>query len=144
MTPRIRLDHVSFPVSDFETSVEFYRRLLAAETPNLERWRQGGRPVLYIIFGEEGRRQRVTLLPAPEHNTLSPQATHITVGAMDYCFHWPGPIEGAVEHLANLGIEIVHGPVRSAGGMGAGTSVYFRDPDGNLLEFISYAEVAQG
>ena len=42
MTPRIRLDHVSFPVSDFETSVEFYRRLLDAETPNLERWRQGG------------------------------------------------------------------------------------------------------
>ena len=83
MPSGIRLDHVSFPVTDFERSAEFYRRLLDAEIPNLEAWRNGGRPILYVIFGDDTLRQRVTLLPAPEINDFEIQATNITVGAMD-------------------------------------------------------------
>ncbi len=139
MPSGIRLDHVSFPVTDFERSAEFYRRLLDAEIPNLEAWRNGGRPILYVIFGDDTLRQRVTLLPAPEINDFEIQATNITVGAMDYAFCWPGTPEEAVEHLTRLGIPIEQGPVPRSGGMGKGVSVYFRDPDGNLLEFISYA-----
>jgi len=51
---------------------------------------------------------------------------------------WDGPIEGAVEHLRTHGVEVEEGPVPRSGARGDGTSVYFRDPDGSLLELISY------
>ena len=56
-----------------------------------------------------------------------------------FCFEWEGPIDGAVEHLAQQGVDAELGPVARRGARGEGQSVYFRDPDGSLLEFISYA-----
>ena len=44
-----------------------------------------------------------------------------------------------MRHLQAQGVEVIEGPVERYGGRGRGTSVYFRDPDGSLLEFISYA-----
>jgi catechol 2,3-dioxygenase-like lactoylglutathione lyase family enzyme len=60
--------------------------------------------------------------------------------AGDLCFAWPGPIEGAVAHLRARRVAIELGPVDRHGAQGAGTSVYFRDPDGSLLEFIAYPD----
>jgi catechol 2,3-dioxygenase-like lactoylglutathione lyase family enzyme len=60
-------------------------------------------------------------------------------GSADLCLRWPGPIAEAAEHLRAHGVEIELGPVDRAGARGAGMSVYFRDPDGSLVEFISYA-----
>jgi catechol 2,3-dioxygenase-like lactoylglutathione lyase family enzyme len=60
-------------------------------------------------------------------------------GNSDLCFVWEGPIETAVEHLHGLGVAVETGPVERAGAGGSGVSVYFRDPDGSLLELISYA-----
>ena len=59
-------------------------------------------------------------------------------GNSDLCFVWPGPIEDAVAHLESHGVTIETGPVARHGARDAGTSVYFRDPDGSLLELISY------
>ena len=59
-------------------------------------------------------------------------------GNSDLCFRWDGPIEDAVEHLRERGVDVELGPVERPGAQGAGTSVYFRDPDGSLLELISY------
>jgi catechol 2,3-dioxygenase-like lactoylglutathione lyase family enzyme len=59
-------------------------------------------------------------------------------GNSDLCFEWRGPIEGAVAHLKRCSVSIEEGPVARSGVKGAGTSVYFRDPDGSLLEFLSY------
>ena len=59
-------------------------------------------------------------------------------GNADLCFVWPGPIETAVEHLRAHDVAIHAGPVERTGGRGQGMSVYFRDPDGSLLELISY------
>jgi catechol 2,3-dioxygenase-like lactoylglutathione lyase family enzyme len=60
-------------------------------------------------------------------------------GGSDLCFVWSGPIEGAIDHLRAHSVEVELGPVRRQGAHGEGTSVYFRDPDGSLLELISYA-----
>jgi catechol 2,3-dioxygenase-like lactoylglutathione lyase family enzyme len=65
-------------------------------------------------------------------------AKPVMPGNSDLCFVWDGPIALAEEHLAEHGVEIEDGPVTRYGGRGRGTSVYFRDPDGSLLEFISY------
>jgi catechol 2,3-dioxygenase-like lactoylglutathione lyase family enzyme len=59
-------------------------------------------------------------------------------GNSDLCFEWQGPIADAVAHLDRCGVPIHAGPMRRFGAKGDGTSVYFRDPDGSLLEFISY------
>jgi extradiol dioxygenase family protein len=59
-------------------------------------------------------------------------------GNSDLCFEWKGPIADAIAHLERRGIAIHAGPMRRFGAKGEGASVYFRDPDGSLLEFISY------
>ena len=59
-------------------------------------------------------------------------------GGSDLCFAWAGPVEGAIDHLSAHGVEVELGPVQRRGARGEGTSVYFRDPDGTLLELISY------
>ena len=72
-------------------------------------------------------------------STPQPRAAHpVRPGNSDLCFRWEGSIEDAVAHLAKHGVEVELGPVARAGARGDGTSVYFRDPDGSLLEFIVY------
>jgi catechol 2,3-dioxygenase-like lactoylglutathione lyase family enzyme len=51
-----------------------------------------------------------------------------------------GPIAEARAHLVRHGVTIEVEPVPRTAARGAGTSIYFRDPDGSLLEFISYAK----
>jgi catechol 2,3-dioxygenase-like lactoylglutathione lyase family enzyme len=62
----------------------------------------------------------------------------VAPGNSDLCFEWSGPIEGATAHLHEHDVEVDQGPVERNGAKGRGMSVYFRDPDGSLLEFISY------
>ena len=59
-------------------------------------------------------------------------------GSSDLCFVWPGTTEEALAHLERLGVAVEQGPVPRNGARGPGSSVYFRDPDGSLLELISY------
>ncbi len=59
-------------------------------------------------------------------------------GNSDLCFRWNGPIADAIAHLERCRVPIHAGPMQRFGAKGSGTSVYFRDPDGSLLEFISY------
>jgi catechol 2,3-dioxygenase-like lactoylglutathione lyase family enzyme len=62
----------------------------------------------------------------------------VAPGNSDLCLEWDGPIGDAVAHLARRGVAVELGPVARQGAKGDGASVYFRDPDGSLLEFISY------
>jgi catechol 2,3-dioxygenase-like lactoylglutathione lyase family enzyme len=62
----------------------------------------------------------------------------VRAGNSDLCFVWDGSADDAVAHLAAHGVAVELGPVQRSGGRGTGTSIYFRDPDGSLLELISY------
>lgn len=70
---------------------------------------------------------------------------HVVIAVSDwkrsnaFCFVWPGPIEGALDHLAARGVVAEEGPVERPGARCVGRSLYFRDPDGSLLELISDA-----
>lgn len=63
----------------------------------------------------------------------------VAPGNSDLCFEWPGPVTDAQAHLERCSVAVELGPVPRHGAKGRGTSVYFRDPDGSLLEFISYS-----
>ena len=123
---RLRLDHVVVRVSDWEASNAFYRDVLGAELAERE-----GR-VVYRFDDQQLNVHGPGVDARPV--ALNPGAP----GSADLCFVWDGPIEEAVEHLQRHDVEVEEGPVTRHGGRGEGTSVYFRDPDGSLLELISY------
>jgi catechol 2,3-dioxygenase-like lactoylglutathione lyase family enzyme len=123
-----RLDHVVVAVSDYERSNAFYRDVVGAELVELDRGR-----VAYRL--PDGRQLNVHGPGAtPEPRAADP----VRPGNSDLCFVWEGLLDEAIAHLGAHGVEAELGPVQRSGARGAGTSVYFRDPDGSLLEFIVY------
>lgn len=63
-------------------------------------------------------------------------------GNSDLCFAWDGTIQEAITHLEQHGVPVELGPVKRFGARGEGTSLYFRDLDGSLLEFIVYDDTS--
>ncbi|MDX6668338.1 MAG: hypothetical protein QOK04_1718 [Solirubrobacteraceae bacterium] len=123
----IRLDHVVIHVSDWDRSNAFYRDVVGAEVVPLP----GGR-YAYRFGDTQLNCHGPGLSPHPLARLP------VQPGGSDLCFVWPGPVEDAAAHLERHGVAVEEGPVERTGAGGAGRSVYFRDPDGSLLEFISY------
>jgi catechol 2,3-dioxygenase-like lactoylglutathione lyase family enzyme len=122
-----KVDHVVIAVSDWERSNAFYRDVVRAELVELPRGRHAYRL---------GNAQLNVHGPGASPQPLP--AKPVQPGNSDLCLEWPGPIDEALAHLHRHGVAIVEGPVERQGAQGAGTSVYFHDPDRTLLEFISY------
>jgi catechol 2,3-dioxygenase-like lactoylglutathione lyase family enzyme len=122
------LDHVIIGVSDWEVSTAFYRDVLGAEVVDT-----GPARVAYR-FGDT---QLNVHGPGVD---LSDNVARVPVrpGNSDLCFRWTGTVAEAVAHLRSHGVSPETGPVDRHGAQGQGTSVYFRDPDGALLELITY------
>ena len=126
MTIPAKLDHCVIHVNDWERSNAFYTKVLGAELVI--------RPVGFAyrftdqqlnVHGPGVRPAEVARLPVQPGNS-------------DLCFEWQGPIADAIAHLDQCGVSIERGPMQRFGAKGNDTSVYFRDPDGSLMEFISY------
>ena len=123
----VKLDHSVLHVSDWERSNAFYRDVLGAEViPNGSGWA--------YRFGESQLN-----LHGPGVDATPVAKLPVQPGGSDLCFEWPGPIKEAQAHLKACGVEVELGPVERSGAKGTGSSVYFRDPDGSLLEFILYS-----
>jgi catechol 2,3-dioxygenase-like lactoylglutathione lyase family enzyme len=126
------IDHVAITVADIETTIAFYRDVLGAEVLLYDLWREGRIPVVLLQLG--GSRLSVHAASGP----AKPHAQAPTPGSADLCFRWDAPIDAALALLEHHGVAVIEGPVpRPAADGGVGQSVFFRDPDGNLLELLT-------
>ena len=126
------LDHWAITVARIERSIAFYRGLLGCVVLDEDLWRRGKVPIVSLRMGANV----INLHEAGSE--ASPHAAKPTPGSGDFCMRWDAPLEDAIALLEAKGIEIVEGPVpRPAADGSVGRSVYFRDPDDNLVEFLS-------
>src|SRR5262249_45047327 len=125
------IDHVSLPMRFADDMVRFYRTLgfeVAEHKAFVSVY--AGRQMINLHRPETWQRDGFTL--------RAPQATP---PCGDLCFVWDGTPDALLELFAPAGAEIEEGPVERPGGRRQlGSSVYTRDPDGNLLEFMLYPE----
>lgn len=121
-----RLDHLVLTVADIERSCAFYARVLGMQVITFEQGRKA------LAFG----RQKINL--HEQGKTFEPKALHPTPGSADLCFVTRTPIDRVVVHLKQEEVAIIEGPVGRTGAIGHLESVYFRDPDGNLIEISNY------
>lgn len=117
-----KLDHLVLTVRDLDATIAFYTNILGMKP---ETFGEGRRA---LAFGW----QKINLHQAGRE--FEPKAAVATPGSADLCFLTNDPVAEVIEHLKSHGIEILQGPVERIGATGKLLSVYFRDPDGNLLE----------
>ncbi|MGB8277835.1 MAG: VOC family protein [Methylovirgula sp.] len=125
----LKLDHCVIHVSDWDRSNRFYADVLGAEIlPRQKGFAYKLGDFLLNCHGPGIIPKLVARKPVEPGNS-------------DLCFEWPGTIESAIAHLQKCGVAVEIGPVATRGAKGAATSVYFRDPDGSLLEFMVYPSI---
>lgn len=120
------LDHLVLTVTSIERSVDFYEGVLGMKK---------------IVFGE-GRvalafgTQKINLHEVGKE--FEPKALNVASGSSDLCFISKTPIQTIIKELNEQAVQIIEGPVVRTGALGKINSVYFRDPDGNLIEVSNY------
>jgi catechol 2,3-dioxygenase-like lactoylglutathione lyase family enzyme len=124
----LRFDHIVLTVADIEFSCRFYERVLGMQIVTFA----GGRKAL--AFGE----QKINLHQRGKE--FEPKAHAPTPGSADLCLIAATPIADVLVHLTECGLSVLEGPVARTGAVGPITSVYFRDPDNNLIEVANYSE----
>ncbi len=123
----ISIEHTVLTVSDIQATVDFYESTLGMA---VEAFGEGR---IALKFGT----QKINL--HQQGNEVEPKAESPTPGSSDLCFVTETPLDTAIAHVQNLGVEIIQGPVQRTGAQGPIVSFYFRDPDLNLIEVASYA-----
>jgi catechol 2,3-dioxygenase-like lactoylglutathione lyase family enzyme len=126
------LDHLVLTVRDIDTTVSLYTTVLGMEAITFG----DGRKALF--FGT----QKINL---HQHGKeFEPKAQQPTPGSADLCLLTSVPLTQVLSHLAACGVEVIEGPVQRTGATGPILSVYFRDPDMNLIEVSNRAIQQRG
>lgn len=122
-----RLDHLVLTVRDIEATCAFYSKVLGMEVRTF-----GPDKRKALHFG----RQKINLHQAGHE--FEPKALRPTPGSADLCFITEKALEAVRVHLKACNVKIESGPVERTGAMGRMRSLYFRDPDSNLIEVSAY------
>jgi len=124
-----RLDHLVLTVKSIESSCAFYSHVLGMEV---------------VTFGAERKALRFSAQKINLHQAgreFEPRANNPTPGSADICFISVTPLTDVIAHLNRCGVQVLEGPVTRTGATGQIQSVYFRDPDQNLIEVSTYEEL---
>lgn len=118
------IDHIVLTVTDIDQSVAFYKEVLMMEHRvfgnNRSAMHFGNQKINLQLLGQEKR-------------------NNATIGSGDLCLITDWKPEEVIQHLESKNVKIVEGPVKKSGANGDITSVYFLDPDKNLIEVSSYS-----
>jgi len=126
-----RFDHMVFTVRSIDATCAFYARVLGLTVRTYE---FDGMKRTSLHFGE----QKINLHEAGHE--FEPKAHAPAPGAIDICFITSTPIDEVIAHLNGCGVVVADGPGVRSGALGKMRSIYFRDPDRNLIEVSNYAE----
>ena len=133
--PTVSIDHIAMPTANAERLLAFYKKLGFAINDE-EEWRVGTARMFSIQIGES------KINVHPERFMANLRGPTAVPGCTDICFVWGGTVEECQEMLAEAGVDVIQGPVARKGGRQRGAapslSLYARDPDGNLLEWMIY------
>jgi catechol 2,3-dioxygenase-like lactoylglutathione lyase family enzyme len=121
-----RIDHLVLTVRDIETTCAFYAGALGMKVVNFGRGRKA------LAFGS----QKINL--HQQGKEFEPKADCPKPGSADFCLITSIPMQKVVTHLEAYGVVLIEGPVKRTGALGTLLSVYFRDPDLNLIEVSNY------
>ena len=116
------IDHFVLTAGDVDATIEFYTSVLGMTAESFGAGRRA------LSFGK----QKINLHQAGAE--FEPKARVATPGSADFCLLSEVPVAEIAAHLAAEGVEVIEGPVAKTGAAGALLSIYFRDPDGNLVE----------
>jgi catechol 2,3-dioxygenase-like lactoylglutathione lyase family enzyme len=122
-----RIDHFVLTVADIGVTCDFYARVLGMEVVNFGQGRKA------LSFGA----QKINL--HQHRHEFEPKAKQPTTGSSDFCLITSVPLYEVIEYLRRCKVTIEDGPVARTGAQGPIESVYFRDPDGNLVEVSNYS-----
>jgi len=122
-----RFDHIVLTVRNIEATCAFYSRVLGMQVVTFGGGRKG------LAFGAS----KINLHELGRE--FEPKAHRPVAGSADFCLIARVPLEQVIEHLRSCEVPLVQGPVTKIGALGAMLSVYFRDPDLNLVEVSTYA-----
>lgn len=116
------LDHLVLTVADIAASCRFYEEAMGMRAVEFakDRWA--------LHFGS----MKINLHQTG--NEFAPYAERPTPGSGDLCFLTADPVDAVAKRLADAGVTVEEGPVARSGAAGELRSIYFRDPDGNLIE----------
>ena len=120
------IDHLVLTVADIDKTIDFYTNILGFEVVTFGNNRKA------LTFGN----QKINLHQKGEE--FEPKAEHPTTGSADLCFISETDVDDVLEELKHKNIEIIEGVVERTGALGKIKSVYFRDPDLNLIEISNY------
>jgi catechol 2,3-dioxygenase-like lactoylglutathione lyase family enzyme len=118
-----RIDHLVLTVRDIDRAVAFYSRVLRLGVDAFGEGRKA------LTFGN----QKINLQSLGQETR-----NNAGIGSGDLCLVTRWTVEEVLEHLSREAVEVVEGPVIKTGALGPITSVYFNDPDGNLIEIARY------
>ena len=131
----ISIDHIAMPTANAERLIQFYKRL-GFTINDEEEWRDGRANIFSIQIGDSKIKR------PPEGYVAGLRGPSAMPGCGDICFVWGGTVEECQEWLAAAGVEVILGPAPRKGGRDFGRapslSLYARDPDDNLLEWMTY------
>lgn len=121
-----RIDHIVMTVKRIDMTCKFYAQTLGMEIITFGEGRTA------LSFGA----QKFNLHEVGKE--FEPKAHLPTPGSLDLCLITETPLDEVVRHLAAVNVEIVEGPIKRTGATGPILSLYFRDPDQNLIEVSNY------
>jgi catechol 2,3-dioxygenase-like lactoylglutathione lyase family enzyme len=121
-----RLDHLVLTVRHLRVTCDFYEKVLGMEVVSF------GVDRTALKFGNK----KINLHQSGQE--IEPNAQNPTPGSGDLCFITNLSPESFLEHLVALEVRVLQSPVERTGAVGKIRSIYFRDPDGNLLEVSTY------